>query len=50
MESANLTWNAATLDRYLADPKAVVPGTSMAFAGVKDDAKRKAIVDYLKTL
>ncbi len=50
MASANLTWNAATLDKYLAEPKAVVPGTTMAFAGVKDDAKRKAIIDYLKTL
>lgn len=50
MLDSGLTWNQATLDRYLADPKAVVPGTTMAFAGVKDAAKRQAIIDYLKTL
>jgi cytochrome c2 len=50
MLDSGLTWNQATLDRYLADPKAVVPGTTMAFGGVKDAAKRQAIIDYLKTL
>ena len=50
MESANLTWNQATLDRYLANPPGVVPGTTMAFAGVKDAAKRAEIIAYLKTL
>jgi cytochrome c2 len=28
----------------------VVPGTTMSFAGVRNEAQRKAIVDYLKTL
>jgi cytochrome c2 len=50
MLDSGLTWNQATLDRYLADPKAVVPGTTMAFGGVKDAAKRQAIIDYLKAL
>ncbi|MGV3555517.1 MAG: c-type cytochrome [Croceibacterium sp.] len=50
MEGANLTWNQATLDRYLANPQGVVPGTTMAFAGVKDAAKRAEIIAYLKTL
>ena len=50
MESANLTWNQATLDRYLANPQGVVPGTTMAFAGGKDAAKRAEIIAYLKTL
>lgn len=50
MQGAGLTWNQATLDRYLKDPKAVVPGTTMSFGGVKDDAQRAAIIAYLKTL
>ena len=50
MQAANLTWNQATLDRYLDNPQAVVPGTTMAFAGVKDAAKRAEIIAYLKTL
>ena len=50
MTASNLTWNQASLDKYLADPKGVVPGTKMSFAGVKDAAKRQAIIDYIKGL
>ena len=50
MEHSDLRWNQATLDRYLADPRGVVPGTKMAFGGVKDAAKRQEIIDYLKAL
>jgi cytochrome c len=50
MRAADLTWNQGNLDRYLASPQAEVPGTTMAFAGVKDAAKRAEIIAYLKTL
>ncbi|MFC4256946.1 c-type cytochrome [Altererythrobacter xixiisoli] len=50
MKESGLTWNQATLDEYLRDPRKVVPGTTMAFGGVKDDARRQAIIDYLKSL
>jgi cytochrome c2 len=50
MENSGLTWNEGNLDRYLADPRGVVPGTKMAYPGLKDAAKRKAMIDYLKTL
>lgn len=50
MKSAGVVWNRETLDSFIASPQAVVPGTKMAFAGVKDPAKRKAIVDYLLAL
>lgn len=49
MEDSGLTWNQATLNRYLADPNGVVPGTTMALPGVPA-ADRTAIIDYLKTL
>jgi len=49
-KSSNLTWDAATLDKYLTSPKAVVPGTTMTYAGVKDDAKRADLIAYLATL
>lgn len=49
MRNANLTWNQATLDRYLANPSGVVPGTTMA-VGPLDAAQRTAIINYLKTL
>lgn len=50
MKNSGLTWNEATLDRYLNDPRGVVPGTTMSYAGLKNDAQRKAVIDYLKTL
>jgi len=50
MKNSGLTLNQSGLDRYLADPRGVVPGTKMAFGGVKDAAARQAIINYLKTL
>lgn len=50
MAKENVTWDKATLDKYLADPQAMVPGTKMIFPGVKDEADRKALIDYLATL
>ncbi len=42
-----LTWNAQTLDQFLAGPGAYVPGTQMGFAGIKDAAKRAVLVEWL---
>ena len=50
MQNAGLTWNETNLDKYIADPKKVIPGDKMPYAGLKDDAKRKALVEYLATL
>ena len=50
MKDSGLTWNQANLDRYLTDPRGVVPGTTMAYNGVKDAAQRQAVINYLKTL
>ena len=47
---ANLTWDQATLDRYLQSPRTVVPGTTMTYGGLKDDAKRADLIAYLATL
>ncbi|MBD3728173.1 MAG: hypothetical protein IE933_00540 [Sphingomonadales bacterium] len=50
MKGAGIVWTPDNLDKFIESPQAVVPGTKMAFAGVKDAAKRKAIVDYLLAL
>lgn len=50
MSRAGLTWDEATLARYLADPQAVVPGTRMAFAGLEREADRADVIAYLKSL
>jgi cytochrome c len=46
----DVAWDAATLDKYLANPRAMVPDTSMVYAGLKDDAERADLVAYLETL
>ncbi|MGB9167039.1 MAG: hypothetical protein WCC41_21760, partial [Rhodomicrobium sp.] len=43
-----LTWDEATFREYIKDPKAKVPGTKMAFAGLKDEQKVNDLVAYLK--
>jgi len=49
-KAAALTLDAATLDRYLADPRGVIPGTFMTYAGLKDATKRADLIAYLATL
>ncbi len=49
-KAAALTLDAATLDRYLTNPRGVIPGTFMTYAGLKDDAKRADLIAYLTTL
>ncbi len=50
MKKAALTWNEESLDKYLADPKATIPGNKMTFAEVKKDEDRKVLIAYLATL
>jgi cytochrome c2 len=49
-QNANLTWDQATLDKYLQSPRTVIPGTLMTYGGMKDDAKRADLIAYLATL
>ncbi len=48
LRAANLTWDRATLDRWLERPSAVVPGNAMAFAGVANPKDRAALLTYLE--
>ncbi len=48
MKNSGLTWDEASLAEYLKNPKAKVPGTKMAFAGFKDDAKIADVIAYLR--
>jgi len=50
MKKSTVVWDDKSLDAFLKDPRAVVPGTSMAYGG-DDDAKERAdLVAYLRTL
>ena len=46
----DITWDAAILDKYLTNPRAMVPDTSMIYAGLKNDAERADLIAYLETL
>jgi cytochrome c len=48
MRAVRLRWDEPTLDRWLQRPAAVVPGTSMVFAGLSNPADRKALIAYLR--
>jgi cytochrome c len=48
MKKSKLTWNEQTLDRFLAKPLKVVPGTSMTYDGVTDPKDRRDLIAYLK--
>ncbi|KAG5336407.1 CYC1 protein, partial [Acromyrmex charruanus] len=45
-----IVWNEETLNDYLEDPKKFIPGTSMAFYGVKKTEDRKDLIAFLNTL
>lgn len=45
---SRLVWDRATLDRWLARPGELVPGNTMAFAGVANPTDRAALIAYLE--
>jgi len=47
---SGLTWDPATLDRYLTKPQQVVPGTLMTFPGLRDPKQRADVIAFLKGL
>ena len=50
-KQSGLTWDEATLDKWLAGPAALVPGTRMAgFPGLDSETARADVIAYLSTL
>jgi cytochrome c len=43
-----LKWDEATMRAYLANPKAVIPGGSMAFAGLRNEQQLNDLIAYLR--
>ena len=50
LKASGLTWDDATLDKWLAGPMQLVPGTKMTYQGMADPAKRQKLIAFLKTL
>jgi cytochrome c len=48
MKRSTITWNEKTLDRFLAGPLLMVPGSTMTYDGVPDPQDRADLIAYLK--
>lgn len=49
MKESGLTWDEETLAKFLAKPKALVPGTRMAFPGLRKEGDLENVIAYLKS-
>src|SRR5262245_56014086 len=47
MKRSDVVWDAMTLDKYVADPQAFIPGNRMAFAGITDKTQRDDLIAFL---
>ena len=48
MLNSGLTWDAATIAKYVAKPKEFVPGNKMAFVGLKKEEEIADVVAYIQ--
>lgn len=48
MAHSKIVWNEKTLDRFLANPTAMVPGTAMGYAGIPDPQERADLIAWLR--
>jgi cytochrome c len=48
MQRSGIVWDDSTLDAFLRDPMARIPGTTMGFPGIPDSGARANLLTYLK--
>jgi len=48
-KSSGVTWTTDVMFEYLEDPKAFMPGTKMAFPGIKKPQDRANLIAYLES-
>jgi cytochrome c len=49
LTDAGLVWDTATLDQWLASPRALVPGNRMSFVGLRDADDRRDLIAFMAT-
>jgi cytochrome c len=47
-KNSGITWDDAVFADYIKDPKAKIPGTKMAFAGIRNEQEIKDLTAFLK--
>lgn len=50
MKEKGIVWNENTLNEYLEVPRKFIPGTRMAFFGIKKTQDRKDLIAFLSSL
>jgi cytochrome c len=48
MKNAGWTWDADRIDKWITNPRAVLPGTKMTFVGMPSAANRRDVIAFLK--
>merc|ERR1711981_204659 len=49
-KDSGIVFDDAKLDQYLTNPKKMIPGTKMIFAGVPKKPERKALIAYVASM
>lgn len=47
-QNANIVWDDETFARYIRNPREVIPGTTMVFAGLRNNQQIADLIAYLK--
>jgi cytochrome c len=47
LKRSGIVWSEQTVDQFLTDPQAAVPGNRMPFAGITDASARADLIAYL---
>lgn len=47
-KNSGIVWNEATFKQYIVNPRAMIPGTKMPFAGLKDPQQVNDLWAYIK--
>jgi len=48
LKGAHITWDAAKIDQWIANPRAMIPGTKMTYLGMENPKDRIDVVAWLK--
>jgi cytochrome c len=48
IKRSGISWTPETLDKFIADPQAMVPGNRMPYAGMASAADRADLIAYLE--
>jgi cytochrome c len=48
MKRSRITWSAETVEKYIADPQALIPANRMPYAGMSNASDRADLIAYLQ--